>query len=147
MHIINPNDININSSGCNNNNGSKLFTERDTEETRKRRHYAAIKVHAETLLKMCNTDIELRNAIINLYHSKLREHQVEITAHPERSVNYLLACLEIFQVCLQHVFTAIQAQKDNLEDGINAAIQEVILENEKEDEKENEKENEDKGKK
>jgi hypothetical protein len=103
----------------NSNNGKPFAHSQRTAPTvlepdeKKRRHYAAIKIHAEALLKTCHTDVELRSAIVNLYHMKLREHQVEVTAHPENSVNYLLASLEVFQVCLHHIFMAIQAQEQN----------------------------------
>jgi hypothetical protein len=120
MRLINPNN-------------GKEFTKRDTvnvntltEEEAKKRHYASIKTYAKSLLKTCNSDVELRSAIINLYHSKLREHQVEVTAHPENSVNYLMASLEVFQVCLQHVFTAIQMNEQNSKAALQDTVEEVI---------------------
>jgi hypothetical protein len=105
MHLINPNNgkpIISNTPG---------IVDNLPPDIKKKRHYAAIKIHAEQLLKECHSDAELRLAVVKMYHNKLREHQVEITAHPENSVNYLLASLEVFQVCLQHVFTAIQQQE------------------------------------
>jgi hypothetical protein len=106
MHLINPNNekpIVSNTPG---------IVDNLTPDERKKRHYASLRIHAEQLLHDCKSDAELRTGVINLYHSKLRDHQVEVTAHPENSVHYLMACLEVFQICLQHVFTAIQQQEE-----------------------------------
>ena len=90
-----------------------IFSSKDAfEQEYNTKHFEVIKLHASAILQDgVHSANDLRLKIVKLYYSKLREHEVEITNNPRESIKYLLACLEVYHVCLQHIFETITTHK------------------------------------